>query len=352
MSVAKKRSRAQRAALKGLVMIFGDRALLQIGYPGRIAKWLGCPPPLVRPHPYTLYELNPAWRSGDGKSMHNSLGFRGAEIVVPKPEDRFRVVCMGESSTYCTGIDDDRDTYPYRLGEHLRSMLADTDIEVINAGVGGYTSIENILRLLFHVVPLRPDLIVYYYTHNDVHPRRLANLSRDYREYSCSWFEPAMGGGFYGWFKRRQNLATAYVGNVVRRRGGGRRNSKHIAGNPPVAFRANLTSLVVLAKTAGARVLLVNPNYRQESAQDPMPGAVWEHRRVVDDIGKALEVPVVDLHGALAYPEEGAIIMNENYKDEVHFSEKGADAAARIIAGAIVDSGLHDSTKGGTPLIF
>lgn len=352
MSVAKRRSRAQRAALKSLVMIFGDRALLQDGYPGRIARWLGCPPPLVRPHPYTLYELNPAWRSEDGKSMHNSLGFRGAEIALPKPEGRLRVVCMGESSTYCTGIDDDRDTYPFRLGEHLRSILADTDIEVINAGVGGYTSIENILRLLFHVVPLQPDLIVYYYTHNDVHPRRLANLSRDYKEYSCSWFEPAAEGGFYGWLRRRQNLATAYVGNVVRRRGGGRRNSKHIASNPPVAFRANLTSLVLLAKAAGASVLLVNPNYRQESAVDPVPGAVWEHRSIVQDIGTRMGVPIVDLHGALDYPAEGGINLNEHYKDEVHFSEKGADAAASIIADAIVNDNLLGLDTGRIRLIF
>ncbi|MER9822378.1 SGNH/GDSL hydrolase family protein [Mesorhizobium sp. M0115] len=352
MNVVKKQLwRARRTLRKGLIMLLGDRALLQIGFPGLIAKWAGCPTPLVRPNPYTLYELNPVWHSGNGRSRHNSLGFRGPETAMPKPEQCLRVVCMGESSTYCTGIEDDSRTYPHRLGEYLRDLKPGVEIDIVNAGVGGYTSVENVLRLLFHVAPLSPNLIVYYYTHNDVHPRRLEGLSRDYNQYSCSWFEPPSGGGLSGWFKRRQNLATAYVGNIVRRRGDGRRNSKHIAHNPPDAFRANFSALVVLAEAAGASVLFVNPNYRQEDPNDPAANAVWEHRRIVEDIAKRTGASVVDLHGSLPYLCQRSETLDRNYYDEVHFTEKGADSAARIVANAIMEQGLLNFSK-EKPLIY
>lgn len=343
MTVAKKLSRTRRVIIRSLIFIFGDRALLQTGYPGRIAGLFKCPPAIVRPSPYTLYELNPAWRSVDGRSRHNSIGFRGAEISTSKPAGRLRVVCMGESSTYCSGIDDDRQTYPYRLGEHLKNSMPDADIEVVNGGVGGYTSIENILRLLFHVAPLSPDLIVYYYTHNDVHPRRLKNLSRDYREYSCSWYEPATGGGLLDWCKRRKNLATAYVGNIVRRRGGGRRNSLHILSNPPAAFRANIRALTLLANATAGRVLFVNPNYRPEHPDDASANAVWEHRRIVADAATKMGVHVVDLSGSLPYLWEGGG-ADRTYYDDVHFNESGADLAAAIIAAAIVENNLLASS--------
>ncbi|MES0030811.1 SGNH/GDSL hydrolase family protein [Mesorhizobium sp. M0040] len=251
---------------------------------------------------------------------------------------------MGESSTYCTGLDDSR-TYPYRLGEYLKSLKPGVDLDVVNAGVMGYTSIENVLRLLFHVIPLSPDLIIYYYTHNDVHPRRLEGLSRDYNEYSCSWFEPPSGGGVSGWINRRQKLATSYVANVVRRSGNRPGKSSNIAHNPPDAFRANLSALVVLARAAGASVLFVNPNYRQESPDDPPANAVWEHRRVVDDIGKRMDVPVADLNGLLPYSVNGNTSLNENYRDAVHFTEIGADAAARIVADVIHKNNILYSSK-------
>jgi lysophospholipase L1-like esterase len=349
LSKVRKYTAARRALLRSLVMIFGNRALLQTGYPGQIARWLGCPPSVVRPHPYTLYELNPAWRSDDGGSMHNSLGFRGPEISTLKPEGRLRIVCMGESSTYCTGLDD-VSTYPYRLGEHLKRLKPGVDLEVINAGVAGYTSIENILRLLFNIVPLSPDLIVYYYTHNDVHPRWYEGLSRDYREYSCSWFEPP-SGGLSGWQKKRHKLATAYVGNIVRRRDKRLRSARHIAGNRPDAFRANLSALALLAKAAGASVVFVNPNYRPPDSGDPAADAVWEHRRVVEDIGERVGASIIDLNGRLDYSAVGNRSLNDNYRDAVHFTGKGADAAARIIAEQIV---ARDLLRSGAdkPLLY
>lgn len=356
MAFANVLGKVRRLGPRLVIGILGDRALLRKGFPGLVAKITGCPLPIYRPHPYTLYELNPGWVSPSGKRRHNCLGFRGSEIVQPKPSSRFRVVCMGESSTYGTGIDDDSKTYPARLEAHLKRLSPDTDVEVINGGVGGYTSIENVLRLLFHVIPLSPDLVVYYYTHNDVHPRNVPRLSRDYQEYSRSWFEPPLNGGLRGWFARRSALSTGFIGNIVRGRQdddgrlilGNRvrdgRGAHNIKNNPPDAFRANLTALALLAGHAGSSVMFVNPNYRRprpdvDSAKNPASGAVWEHRKIVEDIAASLGAQIVDLVDKIPYPSK------EHYIDKVHFTEQGADEAALVVAQAILSKGLFAGSR-------
>jgi lysophospholipase L1-like esterase len=109
--------------------------------------------------------------------------------------------------------------------------------------------------------------------------------------------------------------------------------------------------MVALARAAGAAILFVNPNYKPENAGDPSSDAVWQHRRIVEDISKRMDVPVVDLHTLLDYPQ-GEQRSNGNYKDEVHFSEEGADAAARIIARAIVSRGLLRFPAEPLPALF
>lgn len=335
------------------VLALGDRALLRPGGPGAVARLFGLKAPRYVPHPYMLYTLNRSWVSADGRTRHNALGFRGAELASEKPRGSLRVVCMGESSTYCTGIADDRDTYPARLQEALAAALPDRAIEVVNAGIGGYTTAENVLRCLFDVVPLQPDLVVYYYTHNDVHARRLPHLSRDYREFSRSWFEPHSAGGLVAALRRRAVLALGDIGELVRRTEshGGRRPSANVANNPPDAFAANLAALAAIARDAGARLLFVNPNYRDldlNDAADPSQPpstnlafrAVWEHRRIVENLAKRLDEGLVDLRGKIPYPASRDGFPSPDYLDLVHFTPAGAERAAKIVAQAILAQNL------------
>lgn len=340
-------------------VLLGDRAMLRPGGPGPLARAFGMRTLRYLPHPYMLYAPNPAWRSADGLSRHNSLGFRGAEISPRKHEGTVRVVCMGESSTYGSFIDDDSLTYPARLEVHLRAAYPGRPIEVVNAAAQGFTTAENVLRALFDVVPLRPDLVVYYYTHNDVHPRRYPKLSRDYREYSRSWFEPHSGGRIRGAFNRVRALALGDIGALVRRTEthGGKLPSRNIAANPPIAFEGNLRAIDAILRAAGVRTMYVNPPYRELALNDQFgPGeadpekvnlafrAVWEHRRIVETLAREVAAGLCDLAGIIPYPDRHDDFPTLHHLDPAHFSATGADEAARIIAKAIVDQALLPST--------
>ena len=120
------------------------------------------------PHRYLGYQG--AANYTKGKNRHNRLGYRGEEIAMPKPQGRFRIVCLGGSTTYTTEIDDYKLSYPYLLEKYLKENGV-ADIDVVNAGVGAWSSWESLINLQFRVLDLDPDLVVVYHSINDIHPR-------------------------------------------------------------------------------------------------------------------------------------------------------------------------------------
>lgn len=120
---------------------------------------------LIR-HRYLGYGLNPNYKSTNDR--HNKHGFRGKELS--GDSSLFRIVCLGGSTTYGTGVDDYRQSYPYLLEGHLKE-LGLNQVEVINAGVPGYGSLEILLNYQLLISELKPDLIIIYSGINDIMAR-------------------------------------------------------------------------------------------------------------------------------------------------------------------------------------
>ncbi len=89
---------------------------------------------------------------------------------MPKPPAVYRIACLGGSTTYGDGVDDWRLTYPALLQDSLRAWGV-SEVEVVNAGVPGYSSYESVINLEFRVLDLHPDLVFFYEAINDVYPR-------------------------------------------------------------------------------------------------------------------------------------------------------------------------------------
>ncbi len=108
----------------------------------------------------------------------NNLGFRGPDVAVPKPAGRVRIACVGGSTTV-EGYDD-RMTYPAMLQDLLREKFpqAADRIEVVNCGVIGLLSREE-LPMLPEFLALEPDLVVYYNGINDLRFDYTAWLNSD-----------------------------------------------------------------------------------------------------------------------------------------------------------------------------
>ena len=102
----------------------------------------------------------------------NNLGFRGRDLPLLKRAGTVRVLCLGDSYTFGAYVDD-VETWPAQLEVALRERLAGRDVEVLNAGISGFTIVDEMDFLTEHGLGLDPDLVVVGFVLND-----LADLTR------------------------------------------------------------------------------------------------------------------------------------------------------------------------------
>jgi hypothetical protein len=116
------------------------------------------------------------WTSeGRGNIRINSLGFRGPEFPVEKPKDVFRICVLGDSFIEALQVDEP-DTFCSQLGTLLNQTVKQTEdsarafqYEVINCGVSGYGTAQQLLLMKNYVLPLKPDLVLLaVFPENDI----------------------------------------------------------------------------------------------------------------------------------------------------------------------------------------
>jgi hypothetical protein len=96
----------------------------------------------------------------------NSLGFRGPEIQVEKG-DHYRIIALGESTTFGDTLAADDQPWPEILEQRIaREFECEKPVQVVNAGVPGWTLANQLSRLSADIFPLAPDLILSYHGYN------------------------------------------------------------------------------------------------------------------------------------------------------------------------------------------
>lgn len=95
----------------------------------------------------------------------NNIGFRDDDVMLPKPDGVYRIVCIGGSTT--EEGDNNADTYPNRLERKLNAFYGTDRIDVVNCGISGLNSATEKMRLP-DFLAIEPDLIVYYNGINDI----------------------------------------------------------------------------------------------------------------------------------------------------------------------------------------
>ena len=77
----------------------------------------------------------------------NSLGYRDFEYSQERPKNTFRILVMGDSMTFGSGIDKISDTYPKKL-EVLLNKGSKQKFEVINIAYPGYNTDSQLYDLI------------------------------------------------------------------------------------------------------------------------------------------------------------------------------------------------------------
>jgi lysophospholipase L1-like esterase len=98
----------------------------------------------------------------------NTLGFRSPEITPLPAQGELRIAVVGASTVSGAYAKTNGDTFPQRLEGRLRRAMPGRPVNVINAGIEGYTVVEMEQLVERAIIPLRPHAVVIYPGFNDM----------------------------------------------------------------------------------------------------------------------------------------------------------------------------------------
>jgi len=323
-----------------------DRYVLFTSIPPEDLAWT--------PHPYLSYYPTPNYRKG--KTFHNSLGYRGDEFSVEKPDGVYRIVALGGSSTYDVRIEDNADTFTAQLEKLLKEDYGYQAVQVINAGVPGYNSWEILGNLEFRVLDLDPDLVIIYENTNDVHARLVEPSA--YRGDDSGrrqvWQAPRVALWEHSALLRiasrltnrtRQVSVDDFVSSPTyvswpfeyRLDQDGLDPTEVLEQNLPTYFQRNLENMIAIAEEHNVQILFStwahSPYLHDYAAEAYYQQGFRENNDVVKDVATSHGIPLFDF--ASLMPQDA-----QYWADGRHVNEAGALVKARLFAEFIDTQGL------------
>jgi lysophospholipase L1-like esterase len=271
-------------------------------------------------------------------SVHiNHKGFRGKEISDDKG-DAYRIVALGESTTFGCTLNAEDKPWPELLEQFIQERLKpERTVEVINAGVPGYTLVHNLQRLQSDILPLKPDIIISYHGYNGFDLLNTATVRKDpplppYRHRPLKLLADAEHGLKIMAYKRRMAVANERL--------------------PPLPdpmqspYAAVYRQLIEIAHTNGITLVIGNfsmaANLQSESgvldfyrAGYPLAAARVRanatHSQMVSELVKENpQIYFVDTHPNL----DGD---HEKFIDLVHFTQEGRQQLAETFFAGITN---------------
>lgn len=314
--------------------------------------------PIYSPHHYLNYHGTPGYRSSDGKNMHNSMGFRGPEIKIPKPEDVYRIVILGGSTVYTNHVRSWKKDFSRQLEMELWKKYKSDKIEVINAGVGGYNSWETLINFEFKVLDVQPDMIIVYQGTNDVHARMIdpSYYRGDNSGRRRQWDPEPIPLLFHSTLVRlitrinptglglfvntpTSKPSVMNTGFVKELNG---TPMETLQKNKPVYFERNLRNIIAIAKEHNISVLLAtwahSNRFNDYSATPHYEKGFAENNEVVKKVGSDHNVPVYDFASEMPMDEK---FWSDN--DGRHVNELGAELKGKLFANFIYLNKLIDN---------
>lgn len=292
------------------------------------------------------WSLPPADLSDD---VISSLGFRDDELSVPKPPGQKRILVLGDSSVFGSGVVISQ-TFSARLEQSLNggSLQPPRPVEVINAGVPAYTTYQSlvILRQARH---LQLDGLVIYSMNSDMMAAQGgadALLQDDIRQMGRA---QARALGMMSWLRYGLSLLRP-IPTITR-----------IHRVSMEEYAENLSEMIDLAEADGLRTVLVIPPQRGDTEhalvdfsalsddllrqlveyEQAGPRSQRGFRAVMAWVGRQRGVPVIDAphHLAALQRADPAAHVDENamFVDAIHPSVRGHDALATLLQPLFAD---------------
>ncbi|MCX6709358.1 MAG: SGNH/GDSL hydrolase family protein, partial [Candidatus Woesearchaeota archaeon] len=117
----------------------------------------------------------------------NSDGFRGRDYSIEKPKGVYRIIVLGDSFTEGFGVNDN-ETFSYCLEQMLNSLnISGKRFEVLNLGVGGYNTLQEVEQLKVKGLKYNPDLVIIAHHASDV--ENISEIEKNTNEMYASYLK-------------------------------------------------------------------------------------------------------------------------------------------------------------------
>lgn len=245
------------------------------------------------------------------KGEHTAYPDRGFPVAPSEDRGRVRVVAMGGSTTGGAFQNDNLDQfYPAEMERLLYDRF-----EVLNQGVGGWTTWHIRRYLADHFERVAPDILTLYVGHNDL----LTPVPMPYAQLHAAW--QRQGGArsassLFGGARLYQGLRYTLIAM--------RPSSQRVAV-PLVDAEENLRAIIAQATGAGARVILASEGL------DPDPGPLQGYNALMARLAEeSPAVEYVDVANHLHQLDAEPLFL-----DDCHLTAAGHREVAALLAQAV-----------------
>jgi lysophospholipase L1-like esterase len=316
----------------------------------------------IEEHPFLVGRLRAGVRVQDGHNVlsatANHTRWTGAHEGTP---GAIRIAVVGGSTTFGARVSDE-ETWPARL----QALLGPRYV-VTNFGMPGYSSAEAVIQMALLVPETKPDVVVFYEGWDELHNYHDAGLGPDYyghglRQYANLDLQPPQPRGLFAKLievsavsRLAMILADELPSRSARRPPAAPRSPGPPSADPDTVverlFRRNLTTLKVLARQSGAAYVMFIPQVLDPSRFQGDTSNGWTPRirnyampSLLGRINRITGGMCADSEAwcTVFHDPEARSWAHDEFIDEGHFSGKGNDAFARLLAARLKsDVGRH-----------
>ena len=295
------------------------------------------------------------WRFSNTEGR-NQLGLRNDDIL-PKQDDGYRILYLGDSMVW-TGETSSGELYT----EVIESVLNDSltafpkTIEIINAGIPGYTTYQEYEFLKIYGLDMQPDMVILGFVFNDLYYKYLhkptdGNMLAGDPAIHLSYFD---GSQFPAKLFRNSYIAhkvySAFeiLGKII---SGRKVYSFENRGDFYLAWKEHgwrrarrlIQEIAELLRCRNIDFLIVAyPISEQMTASSSMEeeAFILFPQRQIKKICQQNDIPLLDLTPAIK--DNGGETL---YQDYLHFNASGNDVVAKAVSNFIMESVVKGNTN-------
>ncbi|HEX6884096.1 MAG TPA: SGNH/GDSL hydrolase family protein [Planctomycetota bacterium] len=299
------------------------------------------------PRAHTVYQMRPGGHA-------NSFGFYDRAWTRARTPGVPRVLCLGGSTTQGGNALGRKGAYPHQLEVLLEARLA-RDVEVLNAGIAGWSTAEMLVSWFLTLQDFRPDVLVLHEAVNDLPARFLADFEPDYSH----WRTPVRIQPLAGPERWLVRVSDLYVGLRLRRTGAPELADVSTRSGPPepllaqdrlppetaLPFRRNLRSIATSAQTEGTQVVLMTLPCAAGRQAACWGFGIAENNRQLRALASEEGLLLADAERLFEeHPE-----LATHFLDGVHLDPEGDRAKAELLVRTLTPWLASLPAEGGRP---